>query len=584
MGLGLLFVFHNVASLRSLLRLTLPLPLLILGIYLFVAPTSEWISAGDAEAAEVVVGKPAPVFLLVFDELPVTSLMTKDGAIDAKRFPNFAHLAEDGSWFRNATTVSAYTHTAVPAILDGRFPEAGGLPLASHHPHSLFTLLGGAMKVESTEIITRVCPGSICGTGEDIAPPDERWSSMRSDLWVISQHVILPEDMNTDLPALDKSWGNFKKKAKTPDQGTDATIARQDPPKGFTSFVKTIEDSPDPVFYFHHAELPHSPWRYLPSGQQYRQEEPVPGTEPLNEKFGTRWTNEKWLITQGYQRHLLQLGLVDKLLGRFIERLEAEGLYEDAVVVVAADHGISFLPGAPNRLPTQKNLGGVAPIPLLVKAPELEGGAVSDEAVRTIDILPTVADALDIEIPWDDIEGRSVLGGAATYEGDAGLRIGEEVMSFPSSGELRDKVNRDKFRLFGVKGDSVDPWRIGPRGTARLVGRTVSSIGIGESAPTGAVAVDGGVYASVDPSGPMFPSLFRGLLDEPSPDLNEPTPIVAVAVNGRVAAVTSPGPGKRDFYAMLDPAGFRKGSNDVTMYLVDGEGDAARLRPLTPSR
>src|SRR3954453_2002169 len=49
--------------------------------------------------------KPAkpPIVLVVFDALPESMLMKPGGQIDAERFPAFADLAADSTWYRNAT-------------------------------------------------------------------------------------------------------------------------------------------------------------------------------------------------------------------------------------------------------------------------------------------------------------------------------------------------------------------------------------------------------------------------------------------------------------------------------------------------
>lgn len=58
-----------------------------------------------------------PIVLVVFDEFPVHSLLDADGRIDQVRFPHFAALAREASWFRETTTVSSQTVWAVPAIV-----------------------------------------------------------------------------------------------------------------------------------------------------------------------------------------------------------------------------------------------------------------------------------------------------------------------------------------------------------------------------------------------------------------------------------------------------------------------------------
>ncbi|HRK48306.1 MAG TPA: hypothetical protein PK324_21940, partial [Nocardioides sp.] len=56
----------------------------------------------------------APVVLVVLDEFPLASLLDEGDRIDAEQFPNLARLAEDATWFRNASGVSPTTPEAVP--------------------------------------------------------------------------------------------------------------------------------------------------------------------------------------------------------------------------------------------------------------------------------------------------------------------------------------------------------------------------------------------------------------------------------------------------------------------------------------
>ena len=83
-----------------------------------------------------------PVVFLIFDQLPLSSLLDPTGSIDARRFPGFAALAGDSIWFRNATTNADFTAWAVPALLSGKFPHSTRLPIAADYPHNLFTALG----------------------------------------------------------------------------------------------------------------------------------------------------------------------------------------------------------------------------------------------------------------------------------------------------------------------------------------------------------------------------------------------------------------------------------------------------------
>ena len=61
--------------------------------------------------------------MVVFDEFPLTSLLDEHYQIDSVRYPHFAALAEQSTWFRNATTVSGDTVVAVPSLLTGQYPD-----------------------------------------------------------------------------------------------------------------------------------------------------------------------------------------------------------------------------------------------------------------------------------------------------------------------------------------------------------------------------------------------------------------------------------------------------------------------------
>ena len=67
------------------------------------------------------------------------------------------------------------------------------------------------------------------------------------------------------------------------------------------------------------------------------------------------------------QRHLLQVGYADHIVGEVIGGLEDAAIYEDSLVVVVADHGISIKPGVSHqRKITDDTVGEIAAIPLFV--------------------------------------------------------------------------------------------------------------------------------------------------------------------------------------------------------------------------
>jgi Sulfatase len=184
---------------------------------------------------------------------------------------------------------------------------------------------------------------------------------------------------------------------------TDDVRPWRDPPAQVARFLAGVHASREPQLYVLHVLLPHAPWRYLPSGRSYR------GFQAPQGVTRDVWKNDARLVDRRYREHLLQVGYVDRVLGRIVRRLRVTGLWNRSLFVVAADHGCSFLPGDHERTATLANIGDIAPVPLFVKTPRERAGRIDDRSARTIDVVPTIAAVLGIRIPWK-IDGRSLVG------------------------------------------------------------------------------------------------------------------------------------------------------------------------------
>ena len=114
----------------------------------------------------------------------------------------------------------------------------------------------------------------------------------------------------------------------------------------WTRWVDGLEPEAKPTLYMMHLLMPHYPWRYLPDGKQYGSSLGIDGLG----SDGDTWTTDPWVVDQGWQRHILQAGFTDKLLGQLMARLKATGIWNKALVIVTADHGVSFIPGQHRRI------------------------------------------------------------------------------------------------------------------------------------------------------------------------------------------------------------------------------------------
>ena len=559
----------------AILSLLAPAPLVFVAIFLLTSPVSKLVLPQDEVTAASAGGNSTPLVVVVFDEFASSSLTAAGGQVDRSRFPNFAALARDATWYRNATTVADGTTIAVPAILSGLRPAGDRLPIAADYPSNLFTLLGGGHTLNVEEPATDLCPSRLCGAGERPSAASRR-RALFDDLSVVSAHLLLPSDVEDELPAVDRTFAGFRDGGRdAPADGAGDGISG---PSGalidrvgrFDRFVEGIgRRSDDPRLNFLHLELPHVPWQYLPSGQTY----PVSGSDPPG-LIGDSWSSDSWPATMSHERYLLQVGFADRLLGRLMRRLRARGLYDRSMIVVTADHGVSFQAGQSRRVVTPRTVADIAGIPLFVKEPGQDAGRVDDEPARSIDILPSIARTLGVRLP-EQTDGRPLQDERPANEAVtvSSYRGGTTRVPFRTFARLRVAAARRRIALFGESDDFAGIFAAGPR--PELVGRSLATLRTNGTARFRVEFDAGQVYSSVTPGASEVPVYVTGRVTGSS----RHGEAVAIAVNGRIAAVTRSYRSGGDLRvgALVPESAFRKGANDVEALAVIGSGTETQL-------
>ena len=480
---------------------------------------------------------PPPVVLVIMDETPLLSLLDERGLIDRRLYPNLAQLASDGVWFRNTTAVSDDTRWAVPAILSGRYPQPSLMPTQADYPHTLFTQLSTTHRLEVVETITRLCRFAACN--EPRTPIGTRVAALADDLRILYAHRLLTDDLRRSLPPLTADWARFGVAGAVERQQRRAERAQR-PTNNLqiaTDFAGWMAaDDPQPVFYFFHSLLPHSPWQWLPSGQRDATRAPIP-------EAGVAGVPEsEWGVVQQYQRHLLQAGVIDRVIGLYVQRLKEVGLYERALLVVTADHGVAFQPGLPRREFREATSAEIMRVPLLVKFPAgerpvpgqvtIDGQRISDRNAETIDIATTVLDVLGLE-PSARPDGGSLL---RPVDQDRPVKrivfgAGGASRSYDARGPSVAPALAAKIRRFGPD----NPYRIPlPARYASLVGRRLGELRVAGGG--GTVEVEHlSAFLSFRATRTRVPFDVAGRLEGPPP---QGVTWIAVAVNGTVRAVT----------------------------------------------
>jgi hypothetical protein len=441
-----------------------------------------WATGGDSRrrASAAVDTRHPPVVLLVLDEFPVASLLDTSGRVDAGRYPNFARLAASSTWFRFATGADDFTRRAVPAILSSRVPPERRYPVVRNYPHNLFTALHPFYDLDVQESGTHLCPYASC---------------------------------RADGP----TWGG----------GLLAFLRTGRRPARTARWVAAITPRARPTLYFAHELFPHRPWSLLPSGRAY-----LHGFEDQpRHADAAEGVDDPFLVVHMWQRHLLQLGYTDRLIGALLDRLQRTGLWQRALVIVTADHGIAFRVGEYRRTLARVNVGGLAPVPLFVKLPGQTVARTVDRHVRTIDILPTIGAVAHAPL-HPGVEGRSLLEPDAAPGGERVQMYerGNRLLRF-SGADVRRGLAAVVRRQHALFGDRTWPrlYRIGPH--QELIGRRVAAR---PSRTLHATVATPGEYARVDPRSGFVPSLVIARISGGRPGRRRD---IAVAIDGRIAAV-----------------------------------------------
>lgn len=560
LGLGALaaVAYVRLPAARTFLTVLAPAPVVFVVLFLAVSDVSDLVFRGPSDVQAAHIRATAPVVLVILDELPVHSLMTADGRVDAERYPNFARFARDATWYRDTTSVDQDTPYAVPAILDGRLPSQERLPVAADHPQNIFSLLGGHYELHVREEATALCAPSLC---TDPTRPGfrDRIRSLWDDLGLVYAHQLLPDDLERELPSVSETWGDFNEGIETSETVADTRVTRRETkrqrfrrihanlaqgrPGRFEEFVDGIEGGRPPRLHLIHILLPHVPFQYLPSGRFYRRSP----KEALTGLEGRPGYGSRFVVDQAYQRHLLQLGATDRLLGMLLDRLHEVGIYDRAVVGVVADHGISFRVGHDRRLVRRENVQEIAPVPFFLKAPGQRRGRISDKPLQTIDVLPTIADLLGVRIPWA-VDGRSARAPAQPRRREiiAKRFRNTYLVDTPGYEAAKRAALGRKVRLFGE-----GLFTFGPR--PDLIGRSVPV---------------GGRVVTVDPGSGFVPAHVTGTIPGGRRGGGR---TVAVAVNGRIEATgttfTLDGADDEQYSVMVPERSLRPGRNRVEVLL-----------------
>jgi hypothetical protein len=443
------------------------------------------------------------------------------------------------------------------------------VPVAAQHPRSLFTMLGRSHDLRVHEWVTWLCPEELCDE-RAAADPDQQPSMLR-DVSVIAGHQVLPERLAEQLlPSIAGQWAGFGEASPEVVSATGDAAAREAEDRPRTSFEAALDElqrAVRPQLWFTHEYLPHRPPTRLPDGRTY----------PTGFAFDWFGNHREDASPVYRQRFLLQVSYVDRLVDQLLDRLDEQGM-DDAMIVVASDHGLNFqLHGHPRALDDAlpAELNDVLPVPLFVRYPGQTAGAIDQREAQTIDVIPTIADVLEAELPDEWVfDGRSLR----ASDPPARPRYWQPTGRLPADVAANldaTQFARQNAELFGPSGGPHDLYAMGPH--RALVGTRPQ---LGTAVPGAAVeSLRPDAYDDIDLGSASVPAFYEATATGLAPG-----DWVAVAVDDVVAGTgmilrRSDGPAR--IKVMLDPDLLSDGRNGVEVLLIE-EG-ATRLRPIPVS-
>ena len=513
----------------------------------------------EVDAVSARVETTPPIVFIVFDEFPTTSLLNHRREIDRERYPHFARLADDAMWFRNASTVSSQTLWAVPAITTGRYPvEPNAVPTRRYYPNSLFTMLGESYEMTVFGRFLQMCPADTCVYDLEVR---DALGPLIADMAVVYLHIVAPDALSARLPPIVGDWRGFAQRRMS--REVDGARRLNERSSEYDRFLQTITPERSGRLYFLHTLTPHMPFEYVPSGARYV----APDYQAHEENGeGLFLKSDPWLPVVLQQRHFLQVGFVDSFVGNLLDRLQEQGIYDESLIVVTADHGSSFLHGRLRRNGRYGNHADIMLVPLIVKLPGQRMGVVTDRNVETVDIVPTIAEVLGASVPYA-IDGRSLLDVSAPERPSKTFirRNLERVLVDEFPLQMEDHSLEQTLLHFGTGLYGVGPG-------ASWVGRSIAEIdAAAEEISVAAKLNNPSMFENVNVDAGTLPLYVRGTVEG---DVQERVSL-AVSVNGVIVATTVSyvERGAWVFASMIPEGALTAGANAVEILVLGGVGE-----------
>ncbi|HIG22154.1 MAG TPA: sulfatase [Henriciella marina] len=456
----------------------------------------EW-DKGPATAKQSGTPRPPNIIFILADDLGINDISTFGGGVadGAVPTPNIDRLAGSGAIFQNAYSGTATCAPSRAMLLTGRYPTRTGFEFTPTPPG-----MGRVVSMFAEDTL------------EDAGLPPMTWNRQADESGVQYADMGLPSEEVTIAETLQTAGyhnvhiGKWHLGRATPfravSQGFDESLL-------MASGLYLPEDDSDVV----NAKLDFDPidiflWARMQFAADFDRAGETPGDEwfepasyitdyytdeALNVIEANRnrpfflylahWgvhsplqaTREDFEAVGDIEPHrervyAAMIHALDRSVGRIMDKLEAEGLADNTIIVFTSDNGGAGYIGIPEVNAPYRGWkitlfeGGIR-VPMFISWPgQIAPGTVIEEPVAHIDVLPTLAAAAGVSMPESiEIDGRNILP-LATEEAEVFERPDDAIFwssgyyKVVRSGDWKLQVNerQSKSWLFNLAEDPTE--------------------------------------------------------------------------------------------------------------------------------
>ena len=220
------------------------------------------------------------------------------------------------------------------------------------------------------------------------------------------------------------------------------------PPRTARTVVKWLEENYlyDPFLLRVDFFDPHEPWD-PPEYMVKRYDPDYDGPPMIHPNYGKADDLTPAELRNLRAHYCAEAELVDRWVGRILQKIDDLALWDNSVVIFTTDHGMSL---GENNMTGKTNINdgddriwplypAIAHIPFMIAAPGLEGGRSVNGLAQPVDILPTLIDLVRVDVePPEPFHGRSFADALRGKTEDTGndCAVSASMLRVPKEGKI----------------------------------------------------------------------------------------------------------------------------------------------------